>query len=245
MALLGGDRPQWFLEDSDVMAVLLGFAAAWTVVRVGPDVPRSRARGVRLLGGVVLGGLWFLSPGLFITLVTVLVTAALLWLISRFVRGGPLVLGIFVLVGAAGLIGIAALTTRPARNAPREVPYASDAKLAPSAAMDRPRDATGNWVAQAAVGGVVEGVTQVALTLPSYARSVTSSRELVTRERPFRPTLYYVTSLMLWPLTLLWLAAAALLVWAQRGPIGEASSWVKARLQRGPSEGAPPPAVVP
>jgi hypothetical protein len=107
--------------------------------------------------------------------------------------------------------------------------------------MERSKDATGNWLAQSATGGVLEGVTPVALTLPTFVHSMSASRELVTRERPFQPSLVYVTDWALWPLALVWLAAAALLVRAYRESFGEASRWIRGHLvkpQAKPAEGS-------
>jgi hypothetical protein len=63
------------------------------------------------------------------------------------------------------------------------------------------------------------GVTPVALSLPTYARSLHVSRELVTRDRLFRPVLVYVTDLALAPLLALWLAGALVVAAAHRGPL--------------------------
>jgi hypothetical protein len=61
---------------------------------------------------------------------------------------------------------------------------------------------------------------------------VQATRELVTRERPFHPVLVYVTDLALWPLGLIWLGGAIVLLLAHRGPFREASAWVRVRLLR-------------
>ena len=248
VALLGGDRPEWFLDGGDAVALLIGLAVAWFAVRVPEDTPRPRARRLRLLGGVVLGGVWFLSPGLFVALVTALVAALLLWLVARLVRGPQFFAAAVGLLGAAGVVCLIALAFTSTRSPSRAVAYSDVSPVSapsPTLAMERSREVTGNWLAQTATGGVLEGVTPVALTLPSYVRTVESSRELVTRERPFRPTLYYVTSLTLWPLGLLWLAAAALVLRAHREPIAAVSRRMRARLQRGPeaapAEPRPPP----
>ncbi|MCC6554421.1 MAG: hypothetical protein IT372_15695, partial [Polyangiaceae bacterium] len=100
----------------------------------------------------------------------------------------------------------------------------------------------GNYLAQNAQGGVLQGVTPVALSLPSYARAVHVSREIVTRDRPFRPTLVYLTSTATWPLALLWLAGAALLAAAHRASIAAVYRRAAERLARRPEEPAEPPA---
>src|SRR3989442_2093386 len=65
-------------------------------------------------------------------------------------------------------------------------------------------------------GGVMGGVTPVALALPSYARTVTIESELVTPERPFRPRVVYVTATALMALGGAWILAIAALGWAMR-----------------------------
>ena len=102
------------------------------------------------------------------------------------------------------------------------------------------------------LGGIVQGVAPVALTLPDYDRSVVVTRELVTRERPFTPAVVYVTDAGLAPLVGLWLACVALLARLCRGQI---AAWVRAARERlsrrpalepapaAPTPDAPPPAV--
>src|SRR5262249_1863758 len=86
--------------------------------------------------------------------------------------------------------------------------------------------------APAIAGGVLEGVTPVALTLPGYEQSVTLSRELVTRERAFRPTLLYVTDYALAPLLAAWIAAIALLVYAHREELRALRAPPRGHLER-------------
>ena len=71
---------------------------------------------------------------------------------------------------------------------------------------------TGNF----ATGGELEGVRPVALPTPTFARSITVTRELVTRDRPLRPTLVYITDAALLPLVALWIACLALLAFGHR-----------------------------
>jgi hypothetical protein len=91
----------------------------------------------------------------------------------------------------------------------------------------------GNFMAQDAAGGVLEGVTPVALTLPQYERSVYATRELVTRERPFRPVLVYATAWAAWPLGMGWLLCMAGLLWIYRPLLRALAMRVRARLARG------------
>jgi hypothetical protein len=238
IALLGGDQPAWSLDGGDLFAVLFAFVVARLAVRVPPDAPRRRARRLRLLGGAVLAGLWFLSPGAYVTTVVVLTVVGLLWVLGRMFRGLKLAAGAILLLGALGVFFLVMMASvgvsrKEMSGASYDAAPPAPVSTAPAAAEEkRARDGTGNWRAQNAVGGVLEGVTPVALNLPSSARSVHASRELVTRERPFRPVLIYVTSLSLWPLGLVWLAGAIALFLAHRGPFGEAARWVRVRLLR-------------
>lgn len=74
----------------------------------------------------------------------------------------------------------------------------------------------GNFAGQLAKAGIVDGVRPVAMPLPNYDRSVTLSRELVTKDRPFKVTLFYVTDTALGLLTAMWLACALALGWSSR-----------------------------
>jgi hypothetical protein len=85
---------------------------------------------------------------------------------------------------------------------------------------------------------VLEGVTPVALALPGYTRSVHASRELVTKDRAFRPVLIYVTSWAVMPLGILWLVAAIVVMRSQWGRVAEVYERVRARLATGPAEPA-------
>lgn len=234
VALLGGDRPDWLLDGGDVFAIVLAFVVAWLAVRVAPQATKAQARRLRLLGGVVLAGLWLLWGGAYVAVVTVLAVVGLIWLVSRFVRGAKLAFLTILLLGIAGLvavIGLAAGTRYGARSDVSDIAVVSKSVSTQAPAADeRSRDVTGNRLAQSATGGVLEGVTPVALTLPSYAHSVHASRELVTRERPFHPVLFYVTDWTLLPLGVLWLVASALLLYAHREPFAAATRWVRAHL---------------
>jgi hypothetical protein len=101
----------------------------------------------------------------------------------------------------------------------------------------------GNFMAQDAAGGVLEGVTPVALTLPQYERSVYATRELVTRERPFRPVLVYATAWATWPLAAGWLFCVVALLRIYYPLMLGLSARIRERLARGsaaPSVVSPP-----
>ncbi|WP_437730929.1 hypothetical protein [Sorangium sp. So ce1335] len=241
IALLGGDRPVWFADAGDALAVAVGFAAAWIAVRPGAAAGRGRLRALRVLGGLVMAGLWFVAPATFVALIVGIATAAVAWLAGRLFRGTARAAAMVVLLIAGGLallIGLFAVSagryqgerwdvaetavSTPAgvRRAAKEYEPAKDASLAPGAA-------------------VLEGVTPVALGLPSYARKLQVNRELVTQERAFRPVLFYTTPSALVPLALLWLAGVVVLLAAHRAPLTELYRRASERLARRPEDGAP------
>ena len=91
------------------------------------------------------------------------------------------------------------------------------------------RGLTNGYWAVADGAAMVQGVTPVAITLPAYDRVVSVSRELVTRERPFTPHVYYVTT---WTTGLLALAWAALLVLFARAHRETLARWAAALRDR-------------
>lgn len=248
VALLGGDRPALTLSWGDAIAAAIGFGAGWAAVRPRAEQGQTRRRRLRLLGGLVLGGLWFLSPGAYAAALTALAIAAVLWLISRLLDGVRRMIATVVVAGGLGLIGLVMMVglvtmrgSSPASAPYREQAPASDVSVPEAPAAPGPRsskldDRTGNFLAQGAKGGVLEGVTPVALTLPTWERSVRASRELVTKERPFRPVLVYVTTWALWPLALLWVVGLVGLVAAHWAQISAGIRRVGERLARRPAE---------
>ncbi|WP_234022710.1 hypothetical protein [Sorangium cellulosum] len=241
LALLGGDRPVWFADAGDAVAVVLGFVAAWIAVRPRAARGRGRLVALRALGGVVLAGLWFLSPALYVALLVGLATAVAAWFAARLLRGAGRAAALVVLVAAGGLallIGLFALSV--SRDSSRaESPYEARVASAPAAVSRSKDDDKAGGAALAPGGAVLEGVTPVALSLPSAARSLHVSRELVTRERAFRPVLVYTTASALAPLVLLWLAGAALLLAAHRAPLAEIYRRAAVRLARRPEDDPP------
>ncbi len=81
-------------------------------------------------------------------------------------------------------------------------------------------------------GGVLGGVTPVALALPSFSRTVVVESELVTPERPFRPRVVYVTSAALMTLGAAWLLCIALLAWTLRAEGREVLRRMRERLAK-------------
>jgi hypothetical protein len=91
-------------------------------------------------------------------------------------------------------------------------------------------------------GGLLGGVTPIALSLPSYELTLQTSRELVTREHPFVPRLLYVTTLTTSLFRLGWLALLGWLLFEQRGTVARLWQIVRERLQKRPEPPPPKPA---
>ncbi|WP_437660525.1 hypothetical protein [Sorangium sp. So ce1182] len=243
LALLGGDRPVWFADTGDAVAVVIGFVAAWIAVRPGAATSRGRRRALRALGGLVMAGLWFVAPATFVALLVGIATAAAAWLVGRLFRGTSRAVAMVVLLGAGGLallIGLFAVSAGRYQAGRWRSAYetAENAASAPSSARRAKDDDQVKGGGSLAPGGaVLEGVTPVALGLPSYARNLHVSRELVTRDRAFRPVLVYTTSAALVPLALLWLAGVAVLLNAHRAALMELYRRAATRLARRPEDG--------
>ncbi|HMJ56522.1 MAG TPA: hypothetical protein VK540_30855 [Polyangiaceae bacterium] len=263
LAFLGGDRPEWFLDQGDFVALAIAALVACLALR-------GWLR--RALAAVVLAGLWFIAEALFVAVIGCIVLGALFWMLGRLLSGKKLLLAVALVVMGGGfllLVALVGVVMRPGTDAkqhhepmPASAPAEVSAEMreqgaasGAGAAMDDAPTGTktkgeayarrGNFMAQDAAGGVLEGVTPVALTLPQYERSVYATRELVTRERPFRPVLVYATAWAAWPLGMGWLLCMAGLLWIYRPLLRALAMRVRARLARGsaaPSVGSPPDA---
>ncbi|WP_437721308.1 hypothetical protein [Sorangium sp. So ce861] len=238
LALLGGDRPVWFADTGDAVAVAIGFVAAWIAVRPGGAPGRARLRALRALGGLIMAGLWFVAPATFVAILVGIATAGAAWLVGRLFRGTSRAVAMVVLLGVGGLALLVGLFAVSAGRYQSERWNSYESAMAPAAA---PRAVKGEEPSKgggslAPGGAVLEGVTPVALSLPDYERAVKASRELVTRDRAFRPVLVYTTSSALVPLALLWLAGATVLLAAHRAPLTELYQRAAARLSRRPED---------
>jgi hypothetical protein len=268
VAFLGGDRSEWFLDPGDFVATAIAAAVAWLALRGWQR---------RVLGAAALGGLWFIAEPLFVAAIGLVVMAAFFWMLGRLLTGKKLLLALAVLVMGGGFILLVALVgvamtpkfraahvdepmpaSAPAVQAPEESSrdqaaesgggaVRKDDALKGGRAKSEAYDRRGNFMAQDAAGGVLEGVTPVALTLPQYERSVYATRELVTRERPFRPVLVYATAWAVWALGIGWLLCIAALVRIYRPALLTFSERIRARLTRGSAapSAEPPPAAPP
>jgi hypothetical protein len=251
LALLGGDRPYVFLDVWDVGSMILAAAAALLLMRSWRD---------RALVTIALGGLWFLSEPLFALALGVGVVGGLLWMLNRLVSRKVFLLAATFLVCTGGFlvlimtVAVGMRRSETPMNAPMKAEEAVPASSPPAypASAAEPAEAElggaakakgdlrrGSFLAQNAAGGVVEGVTPVALTLPEFERSLYASRELVTRERPFEPVLLYTTSWALGPMVLVWLGCLAWLVRSHFDALKDLFGRIRARLTR-PPVAAPP-----
>ncbi len=232
VAALGGDETKLFVGWGDAVAVVLALAAAWLALRTTKR---------RVAGAVVLVGIWFASPPVFAAALCLLAFGGLIWLLSRLLSGAKLVsaviaivvIGLFVtfLASLGLLVGRSADYGAEPAAAPvvRELPSKSSASADTTKVAD---GRTGNWMAQNAEGGVLEGVAPVALPLPSYASSIHLHRELVTKDRPFHPVVYYVTEWVVAPLGVLWLVVFGWLIAAHRASLRSAREWVRSKLAK-------------
>ena len=261
LAFFGGDRTEWFLDLGDFIVLLIAAAVAWVALRGWPR---------RVLGTIALAGLWFISEPLFVLVIVSIVLGASIWLLVRLLAGRkrawilvPLALG----GGFVMLVALVEMATpkfaarhEPAPAAPPPAEVSSEMReQAVGAGKARGDDDTlsrakseaygrrGNFMAQDAAGGVLEGVTPVALTLPQYERSVYATRELVTRERPFRPVLVYATAWMAWPLGLGWFLCVLALLRIHRPELLALSARIRERLARASAApvAVPPPDAPP
>ncbi|MGD0526457.1 MAG: hypothetical protein ABSE49_15000, partial [Polyangiaceae bacterium] len=266
LAVLGGDVPWLAFGTWDALALVASVALALLALR-------GRLR--RALGAVALGGLWLLSPGGWMLLVGAGVVSAAAWATARLLPRGPRLAAWAAIGVLAFAFGIATMSHRaPSHHATvattvTNVPVAGDQK---NAELDKMKvapdqDASVAQSAQAIVaqgqawygevnarvaldGGIVQGVAPVALSLPAYERSITISRELVTRDRPLTLHLLYVTTTGLVPLVGLWLACLLGLVRLHAGEIARLVRLLRERLARRPEADpttappvAPPPVV--
>jgi hypothetical protein len=204
IVVTGGDQTEWPLGRNDAFAIGLAGALSLLLLRGG----RKRALGV-----AALSGLWFFSHPLFVaTMATAAAGGAYLVVKRMTPRARKWTLGVSLVGGV--VVGLPMLSmmsaSHKADTATGSYGMAETATLAPAAgeAIDGEKDERqakaglfgneqharlGNFMAQAAPAGMVDGVRPVSLGLPTSARTISVSRQLVTAGRPFAPTLYYVT----------------------------------------------------
>lgn len=246
VALLGGDHARWFIGMRD-------FAAC--AIALGMVLVAVRARRVRVLAFGALVGLWILASSAFIVVTILAASAGAAFVAWSLTTGNRLrfacavaIAGMAVVAGRSALRlesddfstnGDGTAVSKAWVGGGREEGsmgnggFGSSSPNAPTAPWGREsalREAAefGMIGLLNAPDGVREGMRPVAITLPSSERTVTASRDLVTGERPFRPTLYYVTDGALVLVLGGWLACLGGLAFAYRAQL----SWLRDRLRR-------------
>ena len=222
LAVFGGDRIVWLVGAEHAFAVAIAILAAWLAASTRRD---------RVLLAIGLSGLWFVAQPIFVATIAAMLVMVGLRISARLLAGSAKSFARLAIIGVAGLslfVAFAASRSYDKAASPVyrsvEAPVQSGegdkvadiSKLAVNGKMDEP---VGNWAAQNAGGGILRGVAPVALPLPSAEHWAASSRELVTRERPFHPRVVYVTTLALLPFAGLWVLSILALLFVHRARI--------------------------
>ncbi len=224
IAVLGGDHNRWAFSRGDLVAAALGIAVACF---------GFRTRKTRALGAVVMAGLWFVSREGYVFAGGGLFVVGAIFLASRFVRGTRLLFAsgailVAALFGGRYALGDGGATSEPAREM----------------FVDRPRVPSPEIThAAVAADGTLDtkaGITPVSLSIPTSERYVQSSRQLVTKERPFEMRIVYVTSGLLTMLQLAWLVMVGILGWLHRDRLAGLRARIVERLTRTPDPTAAP-----
>lgn len=223
MAVLGGDHTRWAFSRGDLLALALG---------IGVACFGFRTRKTRALGSLVTAGLWFVSQEGFVFASSGLFVVGSIFLASRFIRGTKL------FVASGGIIVVAlfggrwALTDSINYEPQKEMfadhpslptPEMTHAAIAPDGSLD-----------------TKAGITPVSLSMPTSERYVRSSRQLVTRERPFAMRIVYITQGLVTGLELGWLFLVGMLGWLHRDRLAGLRRRIIERLTRRPDPTAAP-----
>ena len=223
IAVLGGDHARWAFSRGDLLAAALGIAVACF---------GFRTRKTRALGAAVMAGLWFVSREGYVFAGGGLFVVGGVFLASRFIRGTKLLVatgGILIVALFGGRFALTDGTmSEPAREMFVEHPSIPSPEVTHAAVA-----ADGSLDTKA-------GITPVSLSIPTSERYVQSSRQLVTKERPFAMRIVYVTSNLLAGLHLLWLALVGLLGWLHRDRLAGLKARIIERLTRQPDPTAAP-----
>ncbi len=215
IAVLGGDRARWAFSAQDAIATALGIALSCC---------GFRTRKTRTFGSIVIAGLWFVSRTGFVVAAGGLFVASGVFLASRFWRGNRLLAASAAALVVALLAARAVILEAPALAAgePSREMFVIDPELPKPETFVR-RDASFDPTASQ---------TPVSLSFPVSDRYVRSSRQLVTRDRPVRTRVVYVTSTVVAALHLTWAALVVLLVWAHRDRLLVLKDRIASRLRR-------------
>jgi hypothetical protein len=217
IAVLGGDHARWAFSRADLIALALG---------IGVACFGFRTRKTRALGALVTAGLWFVSKEGFVFASGGLFVVGSIFLASRFIRGTRLLVASGGIIVAALFGGRWALTDATTLDPAREM------------LVERPQIPTPEIThAAVAADGSLDtkaGITPVSLSIPTSERYVQSSRQLITKQRPFAMRIVYVTSGLLAFLQVGWLAMAGMLAWLHRDRLAGLRASIIERLTRRP-----------
>lgn len=215
LALFGGDHTRTAFSLADLVAVILGTAAA---------VLGFRTRRTRILGAAVLSGLWLVSHSFFVVAAATLFCVGGVFIASRFLRGTWLFVAagacvVFALIGGKVALGIA--TAEHAREI-----FVAETSPTPERAYSAPQEGPD--------GKPI--IVPVQLSMPSSETYVGTSRQLVSAERPFRPRLVYITTTTLNVIHAAWLVLCAWLLLLHRVPLMGLAQRAIARLRHRPEQ---------
>lgn len=225
IAVFGGDNARWGLGRGDLLGVALGIALACF---------GFRKKKTRVIGALATAGLWFVSREGFVIAASILGVVGLVFLASRFLRSTKLLVASGFIVSAGMLVARAILADGAASEPSRDMFVDKPTLPTPessSAYNGSPR------------GGAPGDITPVSLSFPTSERYVTSSRQVVSQERPFVPRIVYVTSTFIGFLHLAWLGLVGLLVFAHKDKLALLKAKIALRLARRPEATEPDPVV--
>ncbi len=223
LAVLGGDHSRWAFSRGDLLAAALGVAFACF---------GFRTRKTRALGAIVTAGLWFVSREGYVFAAGALFVVGAIFLASRFVRGTKLIVASGAVMILALFTGRFVLVDGVAAEPQREMvaehptvptPESSHAAVTSDGSLD-----------------TKAGVTPVSLSIPTSERYVQSSRQLVTKERPFVARVVYMTSTTIAILHFVWLALVAALAFLHRDRLAALKAALIEKVTRRADPTAPP-----
>lgn len=216
IAVLGGDRTRLPFGTGDVVAPFVGLVAACL---------GFRTRRTRVLGALVLAGLWFVSREGFVFASAALAGIGAIFVATRFLRGTKLTLASGAVVLAAVVVGRIALSSAESTG--------ETAMVEPSPALPSPEATHGGRVGNPDSASEARA-TPVSMSFPTSDRYVRTSRQLVTAERPFVPRIVFVTSTFVGLLHVGWMCLAALLAYAHKDALVALRDRIAKRLSRKP-----------
>jgi hypothetical protein len=220
IALFGGDKTRTLFALCDLIALGIGCAAAGL---------GFRNRRTRVLGAVVISGLWLVSHSVFVVAAATLFCIGGIFVASRFLSGLKLVVvgGACVVVALVGAkISISIATAEYARDV-----FVADGTPTEETSYMPPRDGPDGKLA----------IVPVQLSIPRSDTFVGTQRQLVGPERPFRPRLVYVTAATLSLIELAWVGLCGWLLALHRALIAGWIARIVERLRHRPEPSAPAP----